>query len=125
MLKPGGSPSSTSRRCRILRGNHSVLSAELRRYSRAGLRTLLEAAGFRVERMTYTNAALFPVMLAVRGVQRADGAGAGKRSRGRNHGPAAPVNAALGALLAVEAGVARAMPMPFGSSLLCLARKPA
>jgi len=39
--------------------------------------------------------------------------------------PPRPVNAALSALLAVEAGLVRAVPMPFGSSLLCLARKPA
>ena len=39
--------------------------------------------------------------------------------------PAAPVNAALSALLSVEAGIQRAVTMPFGSSLLCLARKPA
>jgi len=37
--------------------------------------------------------------------------------------PPAPVNAALSA--ALEAGLARVVPMPFGSSLLCLARKPA
>jgi hypothetical protein len=37
---------------------------------RASLRALLEPAGFRIERMSYTNAALSPLMLGVRGVQR-------------------------------------------------------
>ena len=40
----------------ILRGDHSVLSREVRRYSRADLRNRLTAAGFIVERITYTNA---------------------------------------------------------------------
>ena len=42
---PAAPRSSTWRRWTILRGNHSVLSAELRRYSRASLRELLERAG--------------------------------------------------------------------------------
>ena len=109
----------------ILRGNHSVLSAEVRRYSRTSLRALLEPAGFRIERMTYTNAALFPLMLGVRGVQRVMGLAQESEAEGEITVPPGPVNAALGALLAVEAVVVRAVPMPFGSSLLCLARKPA
>jgi len=109
----------------ILRGNHSVLSAELRRYSRTSLRSLIEPAGFRVERMTYTNAALFPLMLGVRGVQRLTGLAGEHEAEAEITVPPAPINAALAALLAVEAGLVRAVPMPFGSSLLCLARKPA
>ena len=125
VLKPGGSAIINVAAMEILRGNHSVLSAELRRYSRASLRALLERAGFRVERMTYTNAALFPVMLAVRGVQRLMGLAPESEAEGEITVPPRPVNATLSALLAVEAGVVRAVPMPFGSSLLCLARKPA
>jgi ubiquinone/menaquinone biosynthesis C-methylase UbiE len=125
VLRPGGAAIINVAAMEILRGNHSVLSAELRRYSRASLRERLERAGFRVERMTYTNAALFPVMLTVRGVQRMMGLAPESEAEGEITVPPGPVNAALGALLAVEAGVVRALPMPFGSSLLCLARKPA
>ena len=75
--------------------------------------------------MTYTNASLFPVMLAVRGVQRLVGLAPEDEALGEITVPAAPVNAVLSALLAVEARATRALPMPFGSSLLCLARKPA
>jgi hypothetical protein len=38
--------------------------------------------------------------------------------------PAAPVNSALSALLGLESVWLRAVDNPFGSSLLCLARKP-
>ena len=38
--------------------------------------------------------------------------------------PPEPVNALLTALVLAEAALARLMPMPFGSSLRVLARKP-
>jgi ubiquinone/menaquinone biosynthesis C-methylase UbiE len=125
ILKPGGVAIINVAAMEILRGNHSVLSAELRRYSRTSLRALLEPAGFRIERITYTNAALFPLMLGVRGLQRVMGLAQESEAAGEITVPPRPVNAALGALLAAEAGVVRVVPMPFGSSLLCLARKPA
>jgi SAM-dependent methyltransferase len=125
VLKPGGAAIINVAAMEILRGNHSVLSAELRRYSRAGLRARLEAAGFRVDTMTYTNAALFPIMLGVRGVQRVIGLAPESDAEGEITVPPRAVNAALSGLLALEAALVRAVPMPFGSSLLCLARKPA
>jgi hypothetical protein len=97
-----------------------VLSAELRRYTRPMLRHRLEAAGFVVERLTYTNAVLFPVMLAARGAQRLSGA---RAEESDIRMPPAPVNAVLSGALAVEAAVLRWLPMPVGSSLLAVARK--
>ena len=125
VLKPGGWLIVNVAAMPILRGNHSVLSAELRRYTRASLRALLEGAGLCVERITYTNASLFPMMLAVRGVQRLAGLAREADALGEITVPSAPVNAALSALLAIEARAIRVLPMPFGSSLLCLARKSA
>ena len=125
LLKPGGWMVVNVAAMEILRGNHSVLSAELRRYSRAGLTRLIEEAGFRVERITYTNATLFPLTFGVRGVQRLIGLAPEEDALGEITVPPAPVNAALSAALALEARLVRAVPMPFGSSLLCLARKPA
>lgn len=125
ILRPGGAAIVNVPAMEVLRGNHSVLSAELRRYSRTSLRALLEPAGFRIERLTYTNASLFPVMLTVRGVQRLIGLAPEGEALGEITVPPRPVNAALSGVLAVEARIARMVPMPFGSSLLCLARKPA
>lgn len=125
LLKAGGSLIVNVAAMEILRGNHSVLSAELRRYSRKTLGGLLESAGFRIERLTYTNATLFPVMLGVRGVQRLAGLAAEDEALGEITVPPAPVNAALAAALALESRLARVVSLPFGSSLLCLARKPA
>jgi hypothetical protein len=75
--------------------------------------------------MTYTNAALFPIMLTVRGVQRVMGLAPESEALGEITLPPRLVNAVLSGVLAVEAGIARTVPMPVGSSLLCLARKPA
>ena len=125
VLKPGGSVIVNVAAMGILKGNHSVLSAELRRYTRSSLRALLEEAGFNIERLTYTNAALFPITLGVRLAQRLAGLAAEENALGEISIPPAPVNAILSALLSAEAQVQRVMSLPFGSSLLCLARKPA
>jgi SAM-dependent methyltransferase len=125
LLKPGGSLIVNVAAMDMLRGNHSVLSAELRRYSRKTLCALVESAGFCVERMTYTNATLFPLMLGVRCVQRLTGLANAEDALGEITVPPAPVNAALAAALALESRLARVVSLPFGSSLLCLARKPA
>jgi SAM-dependent methyltransferase len=123
LLKPGGALVVNVAAMEILTGNHSVLSAELRRYSRASLVRLLNAGGFEVSRITYTNAMLFPVTLAVRLAQRVMGLAAEADATGEISVPPAPVNAVLSAALSVEAKMQRVVPMPFGSSLLCLARK--
>ena len=74
LLRPGGYALVNVAAMEVLRGDHSVLSRERRRYSRADLRRRLEAAGFVVERITYTNATLFLPMAAGPG-PRSAGAG--------------------------------------------------
>jgi len=108
----------------VLRGDHSILSHELRRYSRASLAQRLTAAGFHVDRITYTNAVLFLPMLAVRWFHRMRGLQPESAATAEIAVPAAPVNAALSALLFLESAWLRVGVSPFGSSLLCLARKP-
>lgn len=104
-----------------LRGNHSILSGEVRRYSRPDLRRRLESAGFRVERISYTNAMIVPIVAAVRIAQRTTGH---EESQQEISVPAAPVNAVLSGLLAIEAWAFRIINMPIGSSLLAVAVKP-
>jgi ubiquinone/menaquinone biosynthesis C-methylase UbiE len=123
ILKPGGALIVNVAAMELLRGGHSVLAEEVRRYSRATLRRLLDAAGFDIVRLTYTNASLFPMMLAARLMQRAAGKSTKEETTAEITSPPKPVNAALTALLTLEAGAVRAVDMPFGSSLLCLARK--
>jgi SAM-dependent methyltransferase len=124
VTRPGGYALVNVAAMESLRGDHSVLSREIRRYSRARLRRLLEAAGFRTVRITYTNATLFLPMLAVRTVQRARGLAREEHAQHEITVPAAPVNVLLTALLRAESWWLRFFDNPVGSSLLCLARKP-
>jgi SAM-dependent methyltransferase len=123
ILKPGGALIVNVAALEMLRGGHSILSAELRRYRPSSLRARLEPAGFEIVRMTFTNASLFPLMLAVRTAQRLTGMTEADDTTKEIALPAKPVNATLTALLSLEARALRVTNMPFGSSLLCLARK--
>jgi SAM-dependent methyltransferase len=124
VLRPGGVLLVNVAALEILRGSHSTLTHEVRRYTRARLTASLERAGFVVERITYTNMTTFPITLAVRLADRLTGRDA-VASDVEFTVPPAPVNAVLDASLAAEAGLARWMSLPVGSSVMALARKPA
>lgn len=125
VTRPGGYALVNVAAMELLRGDHSVLSRELRRYSRSSLRRLLTGAGFSIIRITYTNAVLFLPMVAVRALQRARGLSPEEHAQQEITVPAAPVNAVLTSALRVESWWLRLFDNPFGSSLVCLARKPA
>ena len=63
-------------------------------------------------------------MVAVRAAQRIRGLPPEDRAQQDISVPPAPINALLAAALRVESWWLRAFDSPFGSSLLCLARKP-
>jgi hypothetical protein len=67
--------------------------------------------------------ATFPITLAVRLADRLTGRDQ-TASDAEFSIPPAPVNAALDAALAIEAGIARFVNLPIGSSVMALARKP-
>ena len=123
VLKPGGTLIVNVAALRILRGNHAVFGAEVRRSTRRRLRRLLTRAGFRVTRLTYSNATLFPLMLAIRTGQRLMGLATPEEAGTDVVLPPAPLNALLSLLLRIEARALRVVDMPIGSSLLCVARK--
>lgn len=122
VLRPGGYLVLNVAAMAALTGNHSVLAGEMRRYSRPDLGGRLERAGFQPCRITYTNASIAPLVAGVRLLQRLSG----HRESGQEIAlPPAPLNAALSAVLGAEAVLLRVADMPFGSSLLALARRPA
>lgn len=123
LLKPGGHAIVNVSALEILRGRHSALSAEVRRYTPTRLRRLLEQGGFHVERVTFVHAALFPLILAVRLAQRWAGGDHVAPGEFDITVPPAPINATLTALVYLEAAALRVTNMPIGSSVLCLARK--
>lgn len=124
VLKPGGFALVNVAAMPMLTGDHSVLSRERRRYTKSSLRAILERAGFQIARLTYTNATLFIPLAMVRAFHRWRGLAAEAEAGREIAVPVAPVNAALSALVGLESLWLRAIDNPFGSSLLCLARKP-
>ena len=125
VLQPGGWLLLHVAALEILHGKHSVLSEEVRRYTAPRLRSIVERGGFRVERLTYDHMTLLPMMLPVRAWHRLTArGGAVEAGEGEITVPPSPVNAALTALVSLEAAALRAVDMPIGSSLMCLARKP-
>jgi SAM-dependent methyltransferase len=120
VLKPDGHLVVNVAALDALRGNHSILSGEVRRYSRGDLKKRLERVGLHVERITYTNLAILPLVAGVRLVQRFRGHA---ESQAEISVPPAPVNLALSSLLAMEARALRVVNMPLGTSLLAVARK--
>lgn len=125
VLRPGGSVVINVAALDLLKGDHSTLGGEVRRYTKRELRDKLERAGFQVARLTYTNASLFPITAAVRALQRLRGVKAGGENTGDFYLPPAPINALFSGVLALESKIVKAgINMPVGSSLLCLAKKP-
>ena len=105
----------------FLRGEHDVAVHGARRYTRGELTEKLKRAGFEVEKATYTNALLFPLVLTNRLWQRV------RRSEGRAKSDLVPVNRYLNTVLAwiskLEAFSLKRIDFPFGSSVVCVARK--
>ena len=125
VLKPGGWVLLHVAALEMLHGKHSVLSEETRRYTRQSLRTLVESADLRIQRLTFDHFSLLPMMLPVRIWHRLTAKdGVVQAGEGEITVPVAPVNALLTALVSLEALALRAVDMPIGSSLMCLARKP-
>jgi SAM-dependent methyltransferase len=124
VLKPGGLAVINVAALDSLRGSHSTLTHEVRRYSKHRLRALLTGAGFEVERLTFANMSTFPITWLLRWRERMTGRA--ETASGRElQIPPRPINAILDAVLALEARAMRVVSLPIGTSLLCVARKKA
>jgi SAM-dependent methyltransferase len=124
IVRPGGVVVLTLAALDSLRGDHAEVWQEVRRYTPAGARQLVEAAGLRPERVTFLFASLFPLMASIRLVQRMTRRfGRTVRADTDINVPVGPINQLLTSLVSAEAALIRHMPMPIGSSLLVVARK--
>lgn len=123
VLRPGGAALITVAAFESLRGGHGTFSHEVRRYTTASLSALLERAGLDVERVSYTHATLFPILWTVRGWQRWRGGGQAAPSEAEIAVPSWPVNTVMSSLLVAESWALPWMNLPFGSSVIGLARK--
>ena len=117
-LAPGGLLVVTVPAYRWLWSGHDVALGHRRRYTAGVLARRVGEAGFAVERVSYFNTLLFPVVAAVRAWKRLVGARGHDLSR-----PPEPWNRALERVFALERHLVPRLALPFGSSLLLLARR--
>ncbi len=101
-----------------LRGRHDVAVHTRHRYTAAELANKVCDAGLTVLRLSYANCLLFPIALAKRLAERIMPPGAGS-----DVGPPPAGNRQLAAILALEALWLRRWALPWGLSVICLARK--
>ncbi len=123
VLKPGGRLVLNLPAFASLAGEHDVAVRTARRYTVAEARRLVERHGFAVERISYWNMAVTPAVWLVRQLSRRR-----VRDAATAHSditpPAAPINRTLLGVLRIERGLLRRVrQLPFGSSVLLLARK--
>jgi SAM-dependent methyltransferase len=120
VLKPGGILVLSVPAFRSLWGPHDIALMHQRRYRRAEIGARLREAGFHVERLGYSVFFLFPVVVLFRFFE--------KRKRGPAKAQLVPVppwaNRSLVGLQRVEAGLIDRFDLPWGSSVVAVARKP-
>jgi SAM-dependent methyltransferase len=110
-----------------LRGEHDRLVHTRHRYGRCELDAKLRAAGFEVELLSWANTLLFPAAAVKRLFERATTNGHASDTAADGEPdlwmPPGPVNWLLQSVVGLEAlALSRHVPMPFGLSLIALAR---
>jgi len=127
VLRPGGHMLVTVPAHPFLWGDQDEVNMHKRRYVAGELRARLLETRFEVVRLSYMNALLLPPIAAVRLLRRLE-----HRLRPRisaqsdfRYPAPGPLNYALGWVFGAEGAVLKRADIPFGVSILALARKPA
>jgi SAM-dependent methyltransferase len=118
-LAPGGRILVTVPAYQFLWGPHDVANHHKRRYTRDSLKRTMQSSGLTIEKISYMNFLLFPVAL----VQRLLVARRPGDNGNMLHMPAKPLNTVLTFVFAFERQLLRMMSLPYGLSLLAIARK--
>ncbi|HEY8433748.1 MAG TPA: methyltransferase domain-containing protein [Sphingomicrobium sp.] len=115
-LKPGGKFVMTVPAHAWMWSAHDVVNHHKRRYSKAGLRGLIERSPLKLDRLGYFNSLLFPLAVAER---------LSSKMRGKDNAdvrlPAASVNTTLERIFAAERHLVGRLPLPPGLSLFAVA----
>jgi ubiquinone/menaquinone biosynthesis C-methylase UbiE len=122
ICRPGGKFLMTDSAFPFLRSHHDVVYHGARRYTVRTLRGRVEAAGFRVLKLSYCNSFLFPFVVGVRLFGRMTGWRPLANGSDLRREPLL-LNELLTWLYKVEAALQPWIPFPFGSSVVCLAGK--
>lgn len=120
VLRPGGVLVLSVPAFRWLWGPHDVALMHQRRYRRPEILRLLAEAGFRVDRLSYSVFLLFPAVVIVRLLDKF------RRGPAKVSLPEVPrwLNGLLEKIQLAEAWWIARFPLPWGSSVVAVARKP-
>ena len=118
VLRPGGRVLLFVPTFMFLWGVQDDVSNHRRRYRLPELRSVLEKAGFEIERTTYANITFFLPILLIRKLMRVTG----MKTESENNITVSSLNGVLGNLFGAESWLLRYMNLPFGVSGLCVAR---
>jgi SAM-dependent methyltransferase len=121
VVRPGGWVLVSAPAYQWLWSFRDVDAGHLRRYSRRRIEEVVRRSGLVVERVTYYQCALFPILAGGRLAMRRRG----RSLRDAEERVPPLVNAPLTLLNSIEAYVARRIDLPWGSSLFVRARSPA
>ncbi len=116
LLKPGGKLVVTVPAHQWMWSAHDVVNHHQRRYSKAGLKRLIEGSPLKLESIGYFNSLLFPIAIAERLASKLRGKEDADLSL-----PPAPLNQALERVFAAERALIGRVPLPPGLSLFAVA----
>lgn len=123
VLRPGGRLILNLAAFEFLKGAHDYAVEVDRRYTRPQVRTLLEGAGFQIERLTYWNAMMLPPIALVRWLSRLHVARAPEEAPSDFRPLPSFVNTMLKRVAALELRASRHLSLPFGTSVFAIAQK--
>ena len=122
VLKPGGAAAIHVPAWPSMWSRHDEVLEHKRRYTRRGLRKLLEESSFEIEYLGWASASIFLPAFLLRAVRR-DGGGDSAGSADIFSLPE-PFNTMARGVYRVEAEIAAPTGLPFGMSLAAIARRP-
>jgi SAM-dependent methyltransferase len=115
-LKPGGKFVMTVPAHQWMWTAHDIVNHHKRRYSKRGLRALIDGSPMKLDRIGYFNSLLFPLAIAERAVSKLRGKGDADVKL-----PSVPLNAALEKVFEAERYLVGRLPLPPGLSLFAVA----
>ena len=119
VLRPGGRALLFVPAFMFLWGVQDDISNHRRRYTKEGLRSAVEHAGFAIERLTYVNITFFGPILLGRVLMRITG----WKPASENNLTVGSLNGVLGKIFGFERFVLKQTNLPLGVSLVCVARR--
>ncbi len=116
VLKPGGKLVMTVPAHQWMWSAHDVVNHHQRRYSKIGLKRLIEGSPLQLDSIGYLNSLLFPVAMAQRLASKISG-----KDDANLAPPPEPINQALERVFAAERRLIGRVPLPPGLSLFAVA----